>query len=106
MALSTKIPRVGGWIIGLHHDPTLENPATGIWLAVVWDKTRYPLRSGYQVFSHCSTVLQGVSVNFSLQHSSAASIFSKVGVEYLVWENGVKYEILDSDRQSDGSLCV
>ena len=30
VALSTKIPRVGGWIIGLHHDPTLENPAAGI----------------------------------------------------------------------------
>ena len=74
VALSTKIPRVGGWIIGLHHDPTLENPAAGIWLAVAWEKTRYPLRSGYLVFSHCSTVLQGVSAIFSLQHCSAAGI--------------------------------
>ena len=78
------LPRVSWW---LQHGKKLDTRY------VAWEKPRYPLRSGYLGFSHCSTVLQGVSVNFSLQHCSAASIFCQVGVECLVWENGVKFNI-------------
>ena len=71
MGHPTQTPRVGGWIIGLHHDPTLENPAAGILVAVAWEKTRYPLRS---VGKTQIPATQRVSRFFSLQHCPAGGI--------------------------------
>ena len=60
LAHPTKIPRVGGGIIDLHHEPTLERvfELNTRYVAGIW--TKYPLQSINMTFSHATIAVAGI----------------------------------------------